>query len=90
VESATQLIGFYYLCPKCRRIFPCPPPQYLEIVDSRVEKAMKREEVFALPSGSRVEISGPDIFELSKEVSVKPGTFMTSDRAIMKYEKKDQ
>jgi hypothetical protein len=89
-ESAIQLIGFYYLCPRCRRIFPCRPPQYLEIVDGREERAMKREETFALPLGPRIEISGPDVFELNEEVSVKPGTFMTSDRAIIKYEKKDR
>jgi len=87
-ESVTQLIGFSYLCPKCRRIVPCFPPEYLEKVNDKFQKAMKKEEMFSLPSGKRIEIAGPDVFELNEEVLVRHGIFMSSDRAIISYKQK--
>jgi hypothetical protein len=89
-ESPTQLISFSYLCPKCRSIFPCFSPEYLEKANGEFQKAMTREEILALPLGQRVEISGPGVFELNKEVIVKPGTFLSSDRAIIRYNPKDE
>ena len=84
-ESVTQLIGFSYLCPKCLRIVPCAPPQYVEKVNDKFQKAMKKEEIFALPSGKRVEIMRRDVYNFSKEVLVKPEAFLSSDRAIISY-----
>jgi hypothetical protein len=84
-DSATQLIGFFYICPNCRRIVSCSPPEYLEKVDEGFKKSMKKEEIFAMPPGKRVELMGPDIFELDKEVIVKTGVFISSDRAIIRY-----
>lgn len=84
-ESVIQLIGFSYLCWKCRRIVPCSPPEYLEKTKDEFQKAMKKEEVFALPLGKRIEIIGPDVYDFSKEVMVKPGAFLSSDRAIIRY-----
>jgi len=51
---------------------------------------MEKEEIFALPPGQRIEISGPDVFELDKEVVVKSGAFMSSDRAIIRYKQTDE
>jgi len=89
-ESVTQLIGLSYLCPKCRRINPCFPPEYLEKVNDEFQKAMEREEMFALPSGKRIEIMAPDVYEFTEEVSVPPGAFFTSDGAIISYKRKDE
>jgi len=89
-ESVTQLIGFSYLCPKCRRIVPCSPPEYFEKVNDKFQKAMKKEEIFAFPLGKRIEITGPDVYEFNKEVIVKPGTFLSSDKAIISYKQKDE
>lgn len=77
------------MCPKCRSIFPCFSPEYLEKTNGEFKKAMKKEEILMVPSGKRVELSGPDVFELEKEVIVKPGTFLSSDRAIIRYKLKD-
>jgi hypothetical protein len=87
-ESVTQLIGFSYLCPKCRRIVPCSPREYLEKINDEFQKAMKKEEAFALPTGNRIEITGPDIYDFSDEVIVKPGAFLSSDGAIISYRQK--
>lgn len=84
-ESPTQLIGFFYICPKCQRVVSCPPPAYLEKVNEEFEKSMKKEEIFAMPPGSRVEIMGPELFRFDKEVIVKTGAFLSSDRAIIRY-----
>jgi len=84
-ESPTQLLGFSYICPKCRRIVPCSPPKYLEEVDDQFQIAMKEEEIFALPSGRRIEIMAPDLYVLNKEVTVRPGALMTSDGAIVVF-----
>jgi hypothetical protein len=88
-ESVTQLIGFSYLCPKCRRIFPCPPSEYFEKINEKFQKAIKEEEMFALPFGNRIEISGPDVFDLNEEVLAKPGAFLSSDKAIISYKPKE-
>jgi uncharacterized C2H2 Zn-finger protein len=88
-ESVTQLIGFSYLCPRCRRIFPCASSEYLEKVDENFEKAIKKEEVFALPVGKRIEISGPDVFELDEEVIAKHGVFLSSDKAIISFKQRN-
>jgi len=85
-ESATQVIGFFYLCPKCRRIVPCAPPEYLEKVNEEFKKMMRVEEIFALPIGNRLEIMGPDLFPFSSEILVKRGVFLTSDKGIVRYE----
>jgi len=86
VESATQLLGFSYLCQKCLSIFSCPSTNYLQKVDGEFRKAMKKEEMFVLPTSlKRVEISGPDLFELDREVLVRDGAFLTSDRAIVVF-----
>ena len=45
--------------------------------------------MFALPHGNRIEISGPDVFELNEEVFAKPGAFLSSDKAIISYKQKD-
>lgn len=84
-DSATQLVGFFYICPKCNKIVSCSPPEYLEKVNDGFQKSMKEQEIFTIPSGKRVEITGPDVFELDKEVIVKPGVFLSSDRAIIRY-----
>lgn len=84
-ESVTQLIGFSYLCWKCRRIVPCPPSEYLEKINDKFQKAIKKEELFTLPSGKRIEIMAPDIYDFSKEVIVKHGVFLSSDGAIIRY-----
>jgi len=44
--------------------------------------------MFSLPSGKRIEIAGPDVFELNEEVLVRHGIFMSSDRAIISYKQK--
>jgi len=51
---------------------------------------MKKEEIFAFPLGKRIEITGPDVYEFNKEVIVKPGTFLSSDKAIISYKQKDE
>lgn len=51
---------------------------------------MKKEEIFALPLGKRIEITGPDVYEFNKEDIVKPGTFLSSDKAIISYKQKDE
>lgn len=84
-DSATQLIGFFYVCPKCGKIVACSPPEYLEKVNEGCQKSMKEEEIYAMPSGKRVEIMGPDVFDLDREIVVKPGVFLSSDRAIIRY-----
>ena len=84
-ESPIQVIGLLYLCEECRRIFPCPPPNYLKKVDDNFEKAMKKEEVFALPPAKGVLLSGPDLFELKKEVILRPGTRIGSSKAFIVY-----
>jgi hypothetical protein len=90
VESATQLIGLSYLCRKCRKIVPCSPPEYLEKIGDRFEKAIEKEEIFALPIGKRIEITAPDIYELDKEVLVKAEAFLTSTGAIISYTEKGE
>src|SRR3989337_3741423 len=89
-ESVTQLIGFYYLCLKCGRIVQCSPPDYLERIEGKFKKAMKKEEIFALPQGNRIEIIGPDVYSFSKEVIVKSGAFLSSDRAIINYNEQSE
>ena len=85
-ESPTQLIGLLYLCEKCRRIFPCSPPNYLKKVGSKFEKAMKKEEMFALPPSKGVLLSGPDLFEFKiGEVFVRSGARLGSDRVFVVF-----
>jgi len=84
-ESATQLVGFFYICPNCRKIVSCSPPEYLEKFNEELKKSMKDEESFATPFEKRVEIMGPDVFDLDKELVVKSGTLLSSDRAIIRY-----
>lgn len=86
-ESPTQLIDLNYLCPKCRSIVPSDPPDYLEYVGGKFRRAMKKEEVFAFPY-SRIELSGPDIFELTKEVRVPESRFVWGDKAIIMFREK--
>lgn len=38
-----------------------------------------------MPSGARMEIEGPDLFDFGEDLVVKPGVFLTSDRGIVKY-----
>ena len=85
--SATQVIGFFYLCPKCNRIVLCDPPDYLEKINNEFRKMMADEEIFIIPSGGRVEVQGPVVYNFSDEVKVKAGAFVTSDKAIVRYEK---
>ena len=87
-ESPIQLIRLLYLCEKCRRIFHCPPQNYLVKVDGNFQKAMKKEEVFALPPEKGVLIEGPDLFELLGEVILKSGTRVGSNRAFIVYKGK--
>ena len=75
-ESPVQLISFSYLCPKCRSIFPCFSPEYLEKSNDEFIRAMTKEEILMFPTGKRIELSGPDVFEFEKEVIVNPGTFL--------------
>jgi len=84
-ESPTQLIGFLYLCERCRRIFPCSPPDYLEKVDGEFRRAMKKEEIFALPPPQGVLVSGPDLFSLGGEVFIESGKRLGSNRAIVVF-----
>jgi len=87
-ESATQLMGFSYLCQKCRSIIPCPASDYFRKVNAQFERAIKKEEIFALPRGRRIEFSGyggEDLHELAKEVLVPPGVLMTSYRVIVVF-----
>jgi DNA-directed RNA polymerase subunit RPC12/RpoP len=66
-ESPIQLMEISYLCEKCRRIFPCLPSNYLKKVDNDFQRAMKKEEVFALPPEKGILLSGkPDLFVLKK------------------------
>lgn len=87
-ESTTQLIGLSYLCQKCHRIVPCSPPEYLEKIGGEFVKAMKKEEVFALPPGKRIEIASPDLYDFSEEVIAKSGAFLTSTGGIVRYRQK--
>lgn len=85
-ESPIQLLGISYLCEKCRRIFPCSPQNYLKKVDNKFEKAMKKEEVFALPPEKGVLLSGkPDLFGFNKEVILRSGTRIGANRAIIVF-----
>ncbi|MGD0329801.1 MAG: hypothetical protein ABSB40_05040 [Nitrososphaeria archaeon] len=89
-ESVTQLIEFSYLCWKCRRIVTCPPSDYLEKTNEGFERAMKKEEIFALPVGKRIELMGPDVFDFSSEFIVKPEVFLSADRAIIRYKQEGE
>jgi hypothetical protein len=51
---------------------------------------MKEEEMFELPSGKRIEIKSPDVYELTNEIQVPSGILFTSDGAIINYRKKDK
>jgi len=88
-ESATQLIGFSYLCQECLRIIPCPASNYLRKVNEQFERAIKKEEIFALPTYlKRVEFGGyggEDLHELVKEITVPPGVLMSSYRVILVF-----
>lgn len=88
--SVTQLIGLSYLCPTCRRIVPCFPSEYREKANDHFQTAMKEEEMFELPSGKRIEIKSPDVYELTNEIQVPSGILFTSDGAIINYRKKDK
>jgi hypothetical protein len=87
-ESATQLIGLLHLCQRCHRIVPCYPSDYLEKVGEDYVRAMKKEELFALPPGKRIEITGPDVYDLTEEVMVKLGAFLSSTGGIVCYRPK--
>jgi DNA-directed RNA polymerase subunit RPC12/RpoP len=84
-ESPIQVLGLSYLCEKCRRIFPCPPPNYLKKVDGNFEKAMKKEEVFALPPAKGVLLSGLDLIEFKKQVILRSGTKVGSNKAFVVF-----
>jgi hypothetical protein len=88
-ESATQLMGFSYLCQKCLSIVPCPASNYSRKVNEHFENAIKKEEIFALPKDlKRVELSGyggEDLHELDKEITVPPGVLMTSYRVFVVF-----
>ena len=89
-ESPIQVLGLSYLCEKCRRIFPCPPPNYLKKVDGNFEKAMEKEEVFALPPEKGVLLSGkPDLFVLKKEVILRSGTKIGANKAFLVFRGED-
>jgi hypothetical protein len=62
------------------------------MVDGRFQRAIKKEETFALPSGKRLEITAPGPYELSSEILVPEGSFISSDGAIIRYreEKNDR
>jgi hypothetical protein len=49
---------------------------------------MKKEELFALPPGKRIEITGPDVYDLTEEVMVKLGAFLSSTGGIVCYRPK--
>jgi len=57
----------------------------LEKVDGSFQKAMKKEEVFALPPEREILLKGPDLFELTKEAVVKAGVRVRSNRAFIVY-----
>lgn len=88
-ESATQLMGFSYLCQKCLSIVPCPASNYFRKVNEQFERAIKKEEIFALPTDlKRIELSGyggKDLYELNKEITVPSGVLMTSYRVIVVF-----
>ena len=88
-ESATQLLGFSYLCPKCRRICSCLSSEYLEKIGENFQKAIREEEVFLLPYGKRIAMEGPDIYELNREVVANFGNFLFSNKAIISFKQKD-
>ena len=87
-ESATQLLSFSYLCPRCRHICSCLSSEYLEKIGEAFQRALKEEEVFAFPGGKRIAIEGPDIFELNKEVLANSGNFLFSNKAIISFKEK--
>ncbi len=89
-ESPRQLIGFSYLCTECESVFPCGSTDYLEKINEKFYKAIKEEEIFALPNGPRILIQGPDLFALDEEVIVKSGVILVSDRAIVSFKPKER
>jgi hypothetical protein len=84
-ESSTQLLNFSYLCPKCRSIVSCSPPEYLEKVGDEFQKAIKKEEIFAYYPSKRIAFSGifDKLFELNKEVQVPNGVCIVSDGVFL-------
>ena len=84
-ESPTQLIGLLYLCEKCRRIFYCSPPNYLKKVGGKFQKAMKKEEIFALPPSKGILLEGPDLFELKGEVFLASEARLRSNKGFIVF-----
>lgn len=93
-ESATQLMEFSYFCQECLNIVPCPASDYLRKVNGQFERAIKKEEIFALPPGlERMELAGyggNDVHVLERELIVPPRVLLTSYRVIVAFKGKTE
>lgn len=63
----------------------CLPPEYLEKVGNKFEKAIKKEEIFALYPPKRIAFSGifGKLFRIDKEVKVPNDICVVSDGVFL-------
>jgi len=70
---------------------PCSPPRYLEKIGDTFEKALKKEEFFALYPPKLIAFSGifGKLFNLDKEVKVPNDVCIVCDEVFLVSEVKE-